>query len=191
MSIKFGSTAIIFVSLVLCFFMNQEISAQKKNPKPAPIEVKVTPPEIAYSVGMSKPSTHLFEVEMRIKWAQMPDKAELKMAVWTPGSYLVREYARHVLDFAVKDASGAALAWQKINKNTWQVDTKGGKDIVATYKVYANELTVRTNELNDAHGFWNNAATLMFVKDQLKVPSTVTVKPFAGWKIAKIGRAHV
>ena len=184
MSIKFGSTAILFVSLVLCFFMNQEVSAQKKNPKPAPIEVKVTPPEIAYSVGMSKPSTHLLEVEMRLKWAQMPDKTQLKMAVWTPGSYLVREYARHVSDFAVKDASGATLAWQKINKNTWQIDTKGGKEFVATYRVYANELTVRTNELNDDHGFWNNAATLMFVKDQLKTPSTVSVKPFGNWKIA-------
>ena len=48
------------------------------------------------------------------------------------------------------------------------------KNIVATYRVYANELTVRTNELNDEHAFWNNAATLMFVKDQLKAPATVT-----------------
>ncbi len=149
-----------------------------------PAEVKPAPPEIAYSVGMSRPATHLLEVEMRFKWGQMPDKAELKMAVWTPGSYLVREYARHVLDFAVKDASGANLAWRKINKNTWQIDTKGGKEIVATYRVYANELTVRTNELNADHGFWNNAATLMFVKDQLKTSSTVTVRPFGDWKIA-------
>jgi predicted metalloprotease with PDZ domain len=126
---------------------------------------------------MSKPWTHLLEVEMHVKWNRMPDKTELKMPVWTPGSYLVREYARHVQDFAVKDGSGRALTWQKSNKNTWQIDTKGVKEIVATYRVYSNELTVRTNELNDEHGFWNNAATLMFPAGQLNVPSTVTVIP--------------
>ena len=54
-------------------------------------------------------------------------------------------------DFAVKDASGNDLTWQKINKNTWQVDTKGAKTITASYKVYSNELTVRTNELNEVN----------------------------------------
>ena len=114
----------------------------------------------------------------------MPAQAELKMPVWTPGSYLVREYARHVQEFAAKDAAGADLTWRKINKNTWQVDTKGGKELIAKYKVYANELTVRTNELNDEHAFWNNGATLMFVKGQLKVPSTVAVNPHGTWKVA-------
>ena len=184
---KFSANAIIFLLVAISFSMSKDLLAQNKKPakaKPSTAEVKFVPPEIAYSVSMSKPYTHLIEVEMRLKWAQMPDKAELKMAVWTPGSYLVREYARHVLDFTVKDAAGASLAWQKINKNTWQVDTKGSKEIVATYRVYANELTVRTNELNDDHGFWNNAATLMYVKDQLKTPLTITVKPFGNWKVA-------
>ena len=132
---------------------------------------------------MPKPWTHLLEVEMRVKWAQMPEKAELKMPVWTPGSYLVREYARNLQDFAVRDAAGTGLAWRKINKNTWQVDTKGGKEIAVTYRIYSNELTVRTNELNDEHGFWNNAATLLFVKGQLKAPSTVKVNPYGNWRI--------
>jgi predicted metalloprotease with PDZ domain len=57
----------------------------------------------------------------------MPEKTEIKMPVWTPGSYLVREYARHVQDFTVKDTNGNDLTWQKINKNTWQIDTKGAK----------------------------------------------------------------
>jgi predicted metalloprotease with PDZ domain len=121
---------------------------------------------------------------MHLKWSRMPEKAELKMPVWTPGSYLVREYARHVQDFAVKDGSGRALAWQKTNKNTWQIDSKGVKELVATYRVYSNELTVRTNELNDDHAFWNNAALLMFPAGQLGAPSTVTVVPYSKWKVA-------
>ena len=141
-------------------------------------------PEIGYTVSMPKPWTHLLEVQMHVRWNQMPAQLELKMPVWTPGSYLIREYARNVQDFDVK-AGGKDLTWHKINKNTWQIDTAGAKNIVASYGVYANELTVRTNELNDEHAFWNNAGTLMFPKDQLKTPSTVTVNPYIPkWKIA-------
>jgi predicted metalloprotease with PDZ domain len=165
--------------------MYKEVPAQNKRPKPKnPAAVVSTTPEIAYTVSMTKPWTHLLEIQMNVKWAQMPANVELKMPVWTPGSYLVREYARHVQDVDVKNAAGNSLAWRKINKNTWQVDTAGAHEIVATYKVYSNELTVRTNELNDQHGFWNNAAALFFIKDQLKAPATVTVAPYGNWRVA-------
>jgi predicted metalloprotease with PDZ domain len=141
-------------------------------------------PDITYTVSMSKPSTHLLEVEMRVRWNQMPRALELKMPVWTPGSYLVREYARHVQDFQAKSTNGSPLIWRKINKNTWQIDAGGSNEVIATYRVYANELTVRTNELNDEHAFWNNAALLMFPSGQLAARSTVTVNPYANWKIA-------
>ncbi|MEO7539572.1 MAG: peptidase M61, partial [Pyrinomonadaceae bacterium] len=158
--------------------MYQETPAQKKRPRPASVKTAAAGPEIAYTVSMPNPSRHLLEVEMRVKWTQFPDKTELKMPVWTPGSYLVREFARHVQGIEVRDAAGIALAWDKINKNTWQVDTKGVTEIAVKYRVYANELTVRTNELNDEHAFWNNAALLFFIKDQLKAPSSVKVYPF-------------
>ena len=167
--------------------MPKESAAQKKPAKPAKpllVEVKPVPPEISYTVSMPKPSTHLLEVEMRVSWSQMPTQTELKMPVWTPGSYLVREYARHVQAFAAKDTSGGDLKWRKSNKNTWQIDSKGLKEFVARYQVYSNELTVRTNELNDEHAFWNNGALLFFVKDHLNIASTVKVTPFGNWKVA-------
>ncbi|HEX2639754.1 MAG TPA: PDZ domain-containing protein [Pyrinomonadaceae bacterium] len=158
----------------------------KETPAQRPTNAQSNPaaPEISYTVSMSKPWTHLLEVEMRVRSSQMPPALQLKMPVWTPGSYLIREYERHVQDFDAKNASGAALTWDKVNKNTWQIDTKGSHEVVATYRVYANELTVRTNELNDEHAFWNNAALLMFPKDQLKAPSVVTVNPYSNWKVA-------
>ena len=181
-----GRFSFAFLILPL-FLMYQETPAAKDStPKKKAVRAvkQAATPEISYTVSMSKPATHLLEVEMRIRWNQMPTALELKMPVWTPGSYLVREYARHVQDFSSKNSSGGALEWQKVNKNTWQIRTAGAKEIVASYRVYANELTVRTNELTDQHAFWNNAALLMFPKDQLKAPSTVTVRPFGNWRIA-------
>ena len=183
-----ATRAIIFIFVLTLFSMYQETPAQKKDhktrPKASATEPAASVPDISYTVSMTRPSTHLLEVEMRVKWSQMPALTELKMPVWTPGSYLVREYARHVMDFEVKDAGGRPLTWSKANKNTWAVNTGGEKELVATYKVYANELTVRTNELNDEHAFWNNGALLFFVKGQLKAPSTVKVVPNGNWRVA-------
>ncbi|HMQ03638.1 MAG TPA: PDZ domain-containing protein [Pyrinomonadaceae bacterium] len=139
-------------------------------------------PEIHYSVAMTKPWTHLLEVEMRLRWANGPRQVELKMPVWTPGSYLVREYARHVQGFSV--SAGSPLQWRKINKNTWQVDVNGSREITVAYRVYSNELTVRTNELNDEHAFWNNTALLLYPDGHLGAPSTITVRPYKNWKVA-------
>ncbi|MBC7798075.1 MAG: HDOD domain-containing protein, partial [Pyrinomonadaceae bacterium] len=140
--------------------------------------------EINYTVSMSKPQTHLLEVEMRVRQNGAAQNVDLIMPVWTPGSYLIREYERHVQDFAAKDASGKVLSWDKLNKNTWRIASNSANEVVVNYKVYSNELTVRTNELNSDHAFWNNAALLMYPKDNLKTPSTLKVVPFGSWKVA-------
>ncbi|KXK06587.1 MAG: hypothetical protein UZ17_ACD001000390 [Acidobacteria bacterium OLB17] len=185
--IKQLSLAMI-VLLMAILFMQQDTKAQKKQKKgkakPEATALAAAPPEIAFTVGMPQPWTHMLEVSVNVKWDQMPDALDLKMPVWTPGSYLIREYARHVQDFEAKNSAGGVLPWQKTSKNTWTIKTVGAKEIKASYRVYANELTVRTNEVNSEHAFWNNAATLMFVKGQLSVPSTITVKPYGDWKVA-------
>lgn len=180
---------IIILIIAIIFMYRENIDAQPKKPtlkgkQTIAREVKPVPPEVGYTVSMSKPFTHLLEVEMRVKLNQKNDLNEISLPVWTPGSYLVREYARHVQEFSVKDSGGKDLVWGKTSKNTWSVETKGVTEFVASYKVYANELTVRTNELNADHAFWNNGALLMFPKDFLNIPTTLTVKPFGNWKIA-------
>ncbi len=178
---------LFFILIIgLIFSMYQDTEAQRTKTKPTTTTTisKAAASDINFMVSMPKPWTHLLEVEMRLASAQMPAQAELKMPVWTPGSYLVREYARHVQNFSATNAAGNPLEWRKISKNTWQIDTKGAKEIVAKYEVYANELTVRTNELTDGHAFFTPAALLMFPKGELSSPSTVKVNPYGNWKVA-------
>jgi predicted metalloprotease with PDZ domain len=144
-------------------------------------------PEIAFTVSMPRPHTHLFEINISIKkpgLVSAPAEELLVMPVWTPGSYLVREFERHVQDFAATDAAGKPLKWEKINKNTWRVTTSGSRDWHASYKVYANTLSVRTSELNSSHGYWNNANLLMYLEGFLTSPSTVRVVAPDVWKVA-------
>lgn len=144
-------------------------------------------PEISFTVSMPRPHTHLLEVEMHVKQpgkTQPPAEERLVMPVWTPGSYLVREFERHVQDFAATDASGQPLQWEKLNKNTWRIVTHGSREWKVSYRVYANELSVRTNELNSDHAFWNNAALLMYLDGFLQAPSTLRVLAPQSWNVA-------
>src|SRR5215510_8454319 len=81
--------------------------------------------EFTFTVSMPSPHTHLFEVEMGIsdEGTLIHREEVLQMPVWQPGSYLVREFERHVQDFAATNDSGQPLAWEKINKNSWHVMT--------------------------------------------------------------------
>src|SRR6185503_5797200 len=138
---------------------------------PLLIQAQNPPVDISFTVAMPRPHTHLLEVDVAIKrTAEGPQQEQLIMPVWTPGSYLVREFARHVQDFAAKDSSGRPLQWEKTNKDTWRVTTGGAREWQATYSVYANELSVRTNQLNSDHAFWNNAALLMYLNGFLQAP---------------------
>jgi predicted metalloprotease with PDZ domain len=145
-----------------------------------------TPPvDISFTVAMQRPHTHLLEVDVAIKrTVNGPQEEKLVMPVWTPGSYMVREFARHVQDFAATDAANQSLKWEKTNKDTWRIVTNGAREWHARYSVYANELSVRTSELNSSHAFWNNANILMYLEGFLKSPSTVRVLAPDVWKVA-------
>ena len=142
-------------------------------------------PSLTYFVKMTNPSSHLFEVGFQIE--HWPDPVlNLKMPVWTPGSYLVREYARHIQDFrAVSKDKQTKLLSQKLGKNHWQVETKEVDNILITYRVFANELTVRTNHLDDTHGYFNGAALFYFIPGLEATPVTVEIiPPNSSWKVS-------
>ncbi len=170
-----------FLKLIIALFVCSLTSAAQQATSRAVV------PEIAFYVSMSKPHTHMLEVEVRVTRPasmQVPAEEFLVMPVWTPGSYLVREFARHVQDFSATDSSGRSLSWEKTNKNTWRIVTGGAREWRAAYRVYANELSVRTNQLNSDHAFWNNAALLMYPEGFLSAPSTLHVQAPQPWKVA-------
>ncbi len=139
------------------------------------------PLTIRYQVSMDDAHAHLFAVEMLLE----PDstgRITLQMPVWTPGSYLVREYSRHLQDF---EATGEGpLHWQKVAKQTWEVETAGGGPVRIRYRIYANELTVRTSHLDSTHGYFNGASLFLYVPGLESVPHEVTIVPLRpDWRV--------
>jgi len=133
---------------------------------------------VRYQVSMSRPHTHLFEVEAHFPASDGP--LRLQLPVWTPGSYLVREYARHLQDFSAQTARGTPLPHQRPDKRTFWVEGKG-EPVVVRYRVYANELTVRTSHLDGTHGYFNGATLFLYTEALRHQEHRVLVHPAPGW----------
>jgi predicted metalloprotease with PDZ domain len=145
----------------------------------APAPARLT---LHYQVAMPQPESHLFEVTLQVQGWQAP-VLDLKMPVWTPGSYLVREYARHVQNFSA--TAQQPLPWQKVSKNHWRVQTSEQSDLTICYRVFANELTVRTNHLDASHGYFNGAALFFYIAGFQDQPLRVTIQPpYPHWQVA-------
>ena len=149
-----------------------------------PSDVPRTAPTIHYQVAMPNPQLHLFEVMLHVQnWSK--SVLDLKLPVWTPGSYLVREYSKQVQDFRVEEGNEQqSLAWCKIRKNHWQINTENTSKITVHYRVFANELSVRTNHLDATHGYFNGAALFFFIPGFEQEPIQVTiVPPKSDWQV--------
>ncbi len=119
--------------------------------------------EINYSISFDKPFIHYCEVEISLNNLE-EDSVIFSMPVWTPGSYMVREYAKNVDRVTAEVPGGKILSIEKINKNSWKVDSSGQSNICFRYRVYCNDHTVRTSEINSDHAFLSNAGIFMFVR---------------------------
>ena len=137
-------------------------------------------PTLTYSLAMPAPQTHYYEVSMKLG-GFAADYTDVKMPVWAPGSYLVREFARHVEDFRATTPAGQKLAVEKISKNTWRIKHPKAPDFTIAYKVYAFELSVRTSFLDADHGFVSGSSVFMFPAENKVLASTLIVQPAAGW----------
>lgn len=146
------------------------------------IGIQETLPMIHYLVAMPQPETHLFEVTLKLI-NHSSTILDLKMPVWTPGSYLVREYAKNLQYFAAF-AEDKPLPWRKISKNHWQVNTTGVSNLTVRYRMFANELSVRTNHLDTSHAYFNGAALFFRLPGWENLPIQITVvPPRADWRV--------
>ncbi len=135
---------------------------------------------IRHTLRFPAPQTNRLEVTSVVPTGQRPE-VELMMAVWTPGSYLVREYARNVEGIAASDRDGRPLPIVKSAKNRWRITTGGASAVSVTYQVYSREMTPRYNWVDASFALVNGAPTFMTIAGDLARPHEVTIVPAAGW----------
>ena len=140
----------------------------------APIRAIVCPLDLAQ---------HLFEVELTFPAEAVARGAVAALPAWTPGSYLVRDYARFVDRVRVLEGR-REHPLGKLDKQRWQLPA-AKKELRLRYRVYGNDLTVRTNHVDATHAQIIPAATFLYLEGQLERPVEVRFEGFpADWQVA-------
>ena len=116
-------------------------------------------------------------------------------AVWMPGLYQVRDFARHVEGFMASSGI-TSLAWAKSRKNRWRIETGGAQHVTIKYKVYANELNSEGNFVDAGFAMLNGAPNFVTIAGRENRPHEVKLELPAAWRKSisgmkrKMGEAH-
>ncbi|MDR2031186.1 MAG: PDZ domain-containing protein [Azoarcus sp.] len=133
-------------------------------------------PGVRYGIRPSRPEAHVFEVRCTVT-APAPDGQCFSLPAWIPGSYMIREFSRHILCLRA-EAGGRAVALDKLDKRTWRAaKVPAGEALILVYEVYAWELSVREAHLDRTHGFFNGTSVFLAVEGQTAAPCLVDIQP--------------
>ncbi|HWC98877.1 MAG TPA: PDZ domain-containing protein [Candidatus Sulfopaludibacter sp.] len=141
---------------------------------------------MAFTVTMPQPASHIYHVMFRCDGLK-GELQDFKMPQWSPGYYGIGDYARNVSNFRAEDASGHALAWEKVTKNTWRVVAENAPVIVLNYDVFGNTAFAANTYLGEDRGYISPSGMFVHLAGQLQHPVTVTIRLPANWKQLSTG----
>lgn len=139
-----------------------------------------------YTVSARQPASHFFQLSLTIR---QPDPAGqvLWLPNWILGSYMIRDFARHIVSVSARTTQGLLLNVKKLTKNQWRIAPGAGGEIIVDYEVYAWDLSVRAAHLDQSHGYFNGACLLLAVAGQEQHEHTLELCPpegMANWRVA-------
>ncbi len=141
---------------------------------------------IHYTIRPYDLALHLFEVTLTVSHPD-PEGQVLSLPAWIPGSYMIREFARHIVQIRA-EADGRKVRLTKLDKHSWRAARCKG-ELSITYQVYAWDLSVRAAHLDQTHGFFNGTSVFLQVDGKELLPHVVDIQPpegeaYAGWRVA-------
>jgi predicted metalloprotease with PDZ domain len=141
---------------------------------------------LRYRIRPKDPAAHLYEVQLTIA---QPDPAGqvIGFPAWIPGSYMIRDYARHVVTIRA-ESDGRAARLQKLDKSRWQADAVD-RPLVITADIYAFDASVRGAHLDTTHAGFNGPCVFASVAGQEQLRCEVEILPpdaadTSGWRVA-------
>jgi len=127
-----------------------------------------------FRVEAADPAAHLFHVTLTVPQPQAGQR--MSLPAWIPGSYLVREFSRHLQKLTARQ-DGRPVAVQQLDKATWQADCVPSSPLVVSYEVYAFDNSVRTAWLDAQRGFFNGTSLCLRVHGMAQEPHELELVP--------------
>jgi len=137
---------------------------------------------LRFQVEIADAHTHLYRVTL-----SLPRPGALQvftLPVWIPGSYMVRDFSRHLSGLGASQA-GQPRTVEALDKRCWQVRCEGPAALVLSYLVYANDRSVRGAFLDASRGFFNGTSLLLCAEGHRQRPHELSIGPLPeGWDVA-------
>lgn len=116
-----------------------------------------------YCIRLKNPGAHVFEVRLLVA---KPDPAGQVFSIpaWIPGSYMIRDYARHVVSIRA-EADDLEVELGKLDKSSWQA-AACESPLTLIAEIYAHEQNVRGAHLDTTHAFFNGPCVFPSVVGQ-------------------------
>ncbi|MEF7614762.1 PDZ domain-containing protein [Aquincola sp. MAHUQ-54] len=137
---------------------------------------------IRYRIDIADVHAHLYRVTLTVPQPSSPLK--LSLPVWIPGSYMVREFGRHLSHLEARQGH-TAVPLEQLDKTTWLARPAGRGALTVTYLVYAFDTSVRTAFLDASRGFFNNTSLCLRVEGREAEPHRIELGSLPrGWQVA-------
>lgn len=140
---------------------------------------------LKYRITPAKPNEHIFTVELSFP-TQAGKSYELTLPAWLPGSYMIRDFAKNIINISAQAQQQQTLTVNQIDKQTWSI-TAEDDAINLSYQVFAFDLSVRTAYLDSQRGFFNGSSTFLAVSQYPDMPCQLEILPSAShdnWRVA-------
>ena len=116
-----------------------------------------------------------------------PTGQAVYMPAWIPGSYMIRDFAKNIVQIRASDSKGH-VDMEKLDKQTWLCATCSGS-LTLEYEIYAWDLSVRTAHLDTSHAYYNGSSVFLAVKDQEQQACAIEIRPpegkqYSDWRVA-------
>jgi len=136
---------------------------------------------VAVKIAIENPQHHYAKVVLNYQKVDTK-QVILKLPTWRTGRYEILNLANGIRDFVAVDGKGNKLAWQKIDKDSWQIKNTLNKDIEITYQVYANQLGQRTRHIDDSHAFIDASTVVMYSDEARDYQHVIDLSVPATWR---------
>ena len=116
-----------------------------------------------YQIEFDDYRQHLIHVTLRF----LADPTQvLSLPTWIPGSYLIREFSKHLESVKAYDEDGRLLQISKFEKNKWRLFNTDHELITVEYDVYAYDLSVRGAYVDQSRLYVNPACVCLGLDGQ-------------------------
>ena len=141
---------------------------------------------IQYTLRVVDADKHIAGIEARVPTGGRAT-IELMMPVWTPGYYVIEDYAGRVRDLTATGPNGTALGVSKPAANRWTVETNGAPTVTLTYGLTAQGRSVTSNWVDADLGVINGGAAFITLAERERRPHDIRLEMPPTWKQSASG----